>query len=567
MKACPTCKTEYAGGEVFCPVDGSRLLTPSVMIPAPKDGSDPLVGRVLSERYKILRRVGEGGMGIVYEAMHVVIEKHVALKVLRDDFSSRPEVVERFRQEAKSASRIGHENIVDISDFGETPNGQSYFVMEMLDGEDLADILAREHTLAPKRAVKIIMQCCRALGAAHSKGIVHRDMKPENIFLVSREGVDDFVKIVDFGIAKMSDIETQGAPGRKLTKTGMIFGTPEYMSPEQAAGKPLDHRVDVYALGVILYEMICGRVPFVGDTFMGVLTQHMFEQPPPLRSVNPSVRVPAELEEVIFHTLAKDPAQRYESTDELARALQNAMDLTGELEGGTRVGFGEPVRLAPARKPNVVHAEKDTLLELERPSRGRGAIAVGAVVALLLVAGAGGGYVAWRSSAAGQGEGGGGGVAQNGPGGTTTGTPTVPPLGSQPHGDDAGMPAPMDAGVPVQNAVPPGGGTSPGGTATVAVHVSTRPSGARVFLDGRMVCEQTPCSFDAMPGTEQTVMARYTRFSGQVRFDPARTSSLELTLRAPRAGGESGGREPGGHEPSGGELKLPDFMKHAPGGR
>jgi serine/threonine-protein kinase len=212
-KICPVCKNEFKGGEVFCPNDGGRLTSSSQMsiADAKSDPGDPLIGGEV-DRYRILRRIGEGGMGIVYEAEHVVIEKKVALKVLRDDFSNRPEVVERFKQEAKAASRIGNQHIVDISDFGVTPSGASYFVMEMLDGDDLANELSREGTLAITRAADIIAQCCRALSAAHAKGIVHRDMKPENIFLTRRDGREDFVKIVDFGIAKMSDIETTGAP-------------------------------------------------------------------------------------------------------------------------------------------------------------------------------------------------------------------------------------------------------------------------------------------------------------------------------------------------------------------
>jgi serine/threonine protein kinase len=339
-KICPVCKNAYTGGEVFCPNDGGRLASASQMSAAAtgekSDPGDPLIG-IEVDRYRILRRIGEGGMGIVYEAEHVVIEKKVALKVLRDDFSNRPEVVERFKQEAKAASRIGNEHIVDISDFGVTPHGASYFVMEMLDGDDLANVLSAEGTLALTRAADILAQCCRALSAAHAKGIVHRDIKPENIFLTRRDGRPDFVKIVDFGIAKMSDIETTGAPGRKLTKTGMIFGTPEYMSPEQAAGKAaLDHRVDIYALGVILYEVLTGRVPFVGDTFMGVLTQHMFEPVPPLTETNPNVNVPPAIEAFIGRALAKDPDERYQSCDEMYAALEGAMggevppDVTGQ---------------------------------------------------------------------------------------------------------------------------------------------------------------------------------------------------------------------------------------------
>ena len=345
-KVCPICKAEYGGGEVFCPVDAARLVTHSQMHAEP-EGDDPLIGTSF-DKYKVISRIGEGGMGLVYEAEHTVIEKRVAMKVLREDFSRRPEVVERFRQEAKSASRIGHENIVDISDFGNTPHGQSYFVMEYLEGEDLANVLAREGTLSTERIAHILLQCCRALGAAHAKGIVHRDIKPENVFLVTRGSKRDFVKIVDFGIAKMSDIETEGAPGRKLTKTGMIFGTPEYMSPEQAAGKALDHRVDVYALGVILFEGLTGRVPFVGDSFMGILTQHMFEEPPPLRDVNPRVSTSSEMEMVIYKALAKDPDQRYASMQELEDAVTAA--LQGRVSAATMVGYGEPVK-ARARPP------------------------------------------------------------------------------------------------------------------------------------------------------------------------------------------------------------------------
>ncbi len=283
---------------------------------------DPLVGVVLNGRYRVIGRLGEGGMGLVYEAEHIVLEKRVAVKVLRDESSSRPEIVERFRREARSATRIGHAHIVDIFDFGETPGGQSYFVMEKLDGEDLADVLAREGSIAPVRAVHIALQCARALGAAHAKGIVHRDMKPENIFLTTRDGQTDFVKIVDFGIAKMTEMETTGTgDGRKLTKTGMIFGTPEYMSPEQAAGKPLDARVDIYALGVILYEMSAGRVPFVGDTFMGILTQHLFNEPPPIRSLNPAAQLSPDLEALIARALKKDLEGRVPNMDRFAAEL------------------------------------------------------------------------------------------------------------------------------------------------------------------------------------------------------------------------------------------------------
>jgi serine/threonine protein kinase len=276
-KTCRACGRSFVGEDVFCPHDGSRLLasgdTEEVVI-------DPLISTTLDGRYRILRVIGEGGMGIVYEGEHTLIERRVAIKVLRENFCRRPDAVERFRREAKSASRIGHPNIVDVLDFGETPGGAHYFVMEMLEGQDLADALARTGALSPPRAVSIIHQCCHALSAAHDKGIVHRDLKPENILLIERDNVRDFVKIVDFGVAKMSELEWNlDAPGTsgprsKLTRTGVVFGTPEYMSPEQATGLTPDHRVDIYALGVTLYELLTGRVPFEGESFMSVLSKH-----------------------------------------------------------------------------------------------------------------------------------------------------------------------------------------------------------------------------------------------------------------------------------------------------
>jgi serine/threonine protein kinase len=288
---------------------------------------DPLVGTTLDGRYRILRVIGEGGMGVVYEALHVLIEKHVAIKVLRDTFTGRVDVVERFRQEAKSASKIGHPNIVDVSDFGETPSGQSYIVMEMLIGEDLADVLARERALSPTRAVRIAYQIARALHATHKKNIVHRDLKPENIYLVQRDGAADVVKIVDFGVAKMNDVEVR--PGRRLTRTGMLFGTPEYMSPEQALGKPFDHRVDIYALGAILFELLAGRVPFTGENFMEILAHHGRTPLPSLRSVSKHVQVSAELEAVIARALAKEPEGRHASMGVFADELRAVPEMLG----------------------------------------------------------------------------------------------------------------------------------------------------------------------------------------------------------------------------------------------
>ncbi len=320
---------------------------------------DPLIGVTLDGRYTVLRRIGEGGMGIVYEAQHAIIGKRVALKVLRRDYSSRPDVVERFKQEAQSASRVDSPHIIDISDFGETPDGDSYFVMEFLDGEDLSNRIREGQSLDGDLAIKIAIQCCDALGAAHAAHIVHRDMKPENIFLTTKRGDPNFVKIVDFGIAKMNDVSVDAPTMKKLTKTGMIFGTPEYMSPEQAAGKPMDYRVDVYAMGIILYEMFAGTVPFLGDTFMGVLTQHMFDAPPSMKQTNPNAEFPDGIEEIVWRCLQKDPDERFQSMEELGEALRACQnpETAAVVSGSTQMGWAGTDSSRPIRVPRMLNPE------------------------------------------------------------------------------------------------------------------------------------------------------------------------------------------------------------------
>jgi serine/threonine protein kinase len=288
----------------------------------PEVGSgDPYIGKTVADRYRVLSKLGEGGMGVVYLAEHVFIEKKVAVKILSEDFARKADLVARFMQEAKAASKIGHENIIDITDFGETASGSVFFVMEFLEGADLAHHI-REGAMPIERARYVMNQVCRALGAAHGKGIIHRDLKPENIYLIERNGRPDFVKILDFGIAKMSSLDSEG--GARLTRTGMIFGTPEYMSPEQAKGDRPDHRVDIYAAGCILYEMLTGDVPFHAETFMGVLTKHMFEQPEPPSVRAPHAGVTPGLEAVVLKALAKDRDQRYQTMKEMAVALEEA---------------------------------------------------------------------------------------------------------------------------------------------------------------------------------------------------------------------------------------------------
>jgi serine/threonine-protein kinase len=546
-KTCRACGRTYTGGEVFCPDDGSRLLAHS----RSGDGMlDPLIGNVLDGRYRVRRVIGEGGMGIVYEGVHTLIERPVAIKVLRDDFCKRADAVERFRREAKSASRIGHPNIVDVLDFGETPSGASYFVMEMLQGEDLADVLARGGALAPERAVPIVFQCCQALAAAHDKGIVHRDLKPENIFLVERDGYRDFVKIVDFGVAKMTDLEFDlentgtgggGSSRAKLTRTGMIFGTPEYMSPEQAGGLPPDHRVDIYALGVTLYELLTGRVPFEGESFMSVLSKHASKSVPALRDVNPRVKVSPELENVVFHTLRKERKDRFQHMRDMAAALEQTPEMpvlpfrfsAPSGQGAARSSDASGAMAIHARTPSE---RVDSQLEaLIGPSR-RHAFAAGiAAVALLVAAGvyaASGRFSSGRAEVVLSGDR----VAATQAQAASDVTPVQAVRGSAPADEEATLDL-------------------------VKVRITTEPDGATVRLsDGMMVCASTPCTFEAVRGAAVTLVAERGAYRAGTSLTPSAATDLHLVLNSgvkPKPKAKGAGTTPVAHD----DLKTPAMFQ------
>ena len=338
---------------------------------------DKLVGQTLDGRYYVEKKIGEGGMGVVFSARHAVIERPLAIKVLKREVMRDTATIRRFVQEAKAASRIGHPNIVDVTDFGTTPDGMTYSVMEFVDGQTLGSAIRHGAPFPPLRAVKIAAQIARALGAAHDKGIIHRDLKPENVFLLDRDGRTDFVKIVDFGIAKVAPQAGQ-AEGPRLTRAGSVFGTPEYMAPEQAAGRgDTDGRVDVYALGIILYEMVCGKVPHRGDSMVRTLAMQMLDPVEPPSKVRPDLEIPAELEGVIMNALAKKREQRFQTMGELLAALEKVHTVIGQSITGSPVYALAPLppgadpALAPAPSPSQSPQSQPTTRRSHSPTARR----------------------------------------------------------------------------------------------------------------------------------------------------------------------------------------------------
>ena len=326
--------------ETLLAQDFSRFRRSSV---APRSGSVPgehedLSGQVVDGRYRVIGLIGEGGMGAVYEAEHMEIGRRVAIKIMHAVYSSHPETMARFRQEARSATQIGHPNIVEVTDSGTTAEGRLFFVMELLCGLDLAQVMTQTRIVPARRALRITLQICKALHAAHEAGIVHRDLKPENVFLIEREGKGDFVKILDFGIAKNLELAKRG--NSRLTHPGMAMGTPEYMAPEQAAGAEIDRRIDVYATGAMLYEMLTGHLPHEGANLMQVLSRKASQPVQSPRSYRSEM--PQALAEVILKAVAFQRDERHASMEELASAVLpfTAAGATSWSEPGTPMTEG-----------------------------------------------------------------------------------------------------------------------------------------------------------------------------------------------------------------------------------
>jgi serine/threonine protein kinase len=320
-------------------------------LPSEAGERDPLIGSTLKDTYRVTRRVGEGGMGRVYEAEHVRLRRRVAIKVLLGQYSSHPEVIARFRREAEVIGSLGHPHIVQVVDVDETDDGEQFLVMEFLEGETLADRLEREPRLPLLEALRITSQVASALAGTHEKEIVHRDLKPENIFLVHISGEKDFVKVLDFGISKVR------SGGPKLTAHNVVIGTPAYMAPEQArAESNVDHRADQFALAAMTYEMLAGISPFPGDDPMDVMAQVVVCRPQPLNEVAPWV--PPAVQQVVMRGLSREPGDRYPSVTVFSRSLDVAAQ-----------GANAPNTLRPDHErvgekttvPRTLPSEKETM--------------------------------------------------------------------------------------------------------------------------------------------------------------------------------------------------------------
>lgn len=388
MKVCTTCGAEWPDDTKFCPNDGSTLRS---------DQTGDLIGSVIADRYHIEKKLGEGGMGAVYLGEHVRMGRKSAIKVMTQAMANDPEAIARFNREAANAARINHHNVCGIYDFGETDDGTIYLAMEFIEGEALSDVLKREGALDPHRAADILEQTGAALQAAHDLGIVHRDLKPDNIMIAKGRDGKDLVKVVDFGIAKAMG----GEEGQKVTKTGLVVGTPEYMSPEQLSGDVLDGRSDIYSLALVLYRMLTGTLPFQADSAQETMIKRLTDEPLKLSEVRPDIQFPPRLQEVLDHALQRMPADRYDSAAKFAADVKEAVSAMGaapasvDTEGATQlIDSGDVTdQLAATR---VAQAEETPTPETPIPQaappavqKKKPVVAIAASVAVLLAGGGG----------------------------------------------------------------------------------------------------------------------------------------------------------------------------------
>jgi tRNA A-37 threonylcarbamoyl transferase component Bud32 len=322
VRKCPMCHGTFGADSATCPEDGTLLMPVR---------QDAMIGTLFAGKYRITEELGRGGMSIVYKGMHELMHRPVAIKIMQAELLSDAISVRRFQQESEAASRLAHPHVVTAFDFGVTDTAQPYLVLDLVDGTSLAEELKRDGKLSPRRTIHIFKQICEALDHAHQRGVVHRDLKPSNIMLTNSHSETDFVKVVDFGIAKL--MATPMHEPQNLTKSGEIFGSPLYMSPEQCLGETPDQRTDIYATGIMLYETLTGKMPLVGPTFFETMQMQISTPPRPFNAINPNLKIPTELEAVVFKAIEKKQEARYQSMREFNSALQNVSRQLGFEEG------------------------------------------------------------------------------------------------------------------------------------------------------------------------------------------------------------------------------------------
>lgn len=370
IEKCPVCGLELAGPNAICACDNSLI----PLMPA----KDPLLDTTLAGYYRILEVVGRGGMGTVYKARDQLMDRIVAIKLLHQHLVSDPQSQARFQQEAKAASRINHPNVITAYDFGFTPDKDKrpFLVMDFLQGRTLSQCIEQDGPVFFERSVLIFTQVCDALAKAHQEGVIHRDLKPSNIMIGQAKDGSDFVKIVDFGIAKLLPTGGGGKEAQSLTQTGEVFGSPLYMSPEQFQGKALGVHTDIYALGCVMYESLMGKPPFAGDHVLETMFKHLNEKPLRFKMVRPDLRIPEKVETVVLRALEKDPKLRYHSMAEMRDDLLL-----------TQKGFKD-------RRPFTVKAQQ-WWSKAKRAQRKYADLALHIAVGVMLVATMVGCYYAW----------------------------------------------------------------------------------------------------------------------------------------------------------------------------
>lgn len=341
-KVCLECHRQFTGIVAACPHDNSMLVPVA---------QDPLIGTKLAGKYEILSVLGTGGMGVVYKGRQDVMDRIVAIKMLQSHHLADSMSVKRFQQEGKATCKLNHPHIITVYDFGiSSQSGQPYIVMDYLQGVPMSEIIKQEGQVSVDRALKIFMQASEALGHAHKQGVIHRDLKPSNIVLINYDGDKDFVKVVDFGVAQI--MEDVNPDGQRLTQMGEVCGSPVYMSPEQCQGHALDNRSDIYSMGVVMYETLTNRLPLLGRTMVETMRKHIEEDPPPFTEVRPDLYIPERVEQVILKAMAKDPAHRHQSMEQLAADLELAVP---------RPGRSQVLRTAPLETETTAPAPTEAL--------------------------------------------------------------------------------------------------------------------------------------------------------------------------------------------------------------